>query len=596
MSDNLKEGMTESPEVKEVVETAQTVDAIDVPHDSADADDFGKNGEKKKEKYKGQWNRRELKAEARINLKQNFWVMVFVCLLMAFMFAEYGDSFFMIKAYNEGYKEIQKAYQPKDYEEKMDNPGSDLDKLLEKAGISLNDKGGMNVIAKRGSLGGLVKGLQQKRGIESALADMLKKITEKGDTKDIIIAMLAVLFNIIFMLFIRNVMFVGERRFFLENKNHPKTRFGRIFFLYKERNFYNTALVMFMMNLFISLWMLTIIGGLIKIYSYRLVPYIMAENPDIKWRDAIKLSRMMMNGNKWKCFVFDLSFWYWHLLRLLSVGLVGLFYFNPYVTAAETEVYVAIRQESYARGIHNIELLNDDILYLPEDIAERAQYPAGVVVRHSTEESKKWDRNYTILNLILIFFIFAFVGWCWEVSIHLVQDHTFVNRGTMHGPWLPIYGAGGSLVLIALKKFRDKPILTFLLTFVLCGIVEYVTSWYLEYSKGAKWWDYSGYLLNINGRVCMEGLLIFAIAGSACIYLIGPFFDDLLNKLPAKIRWIIAAVLLACFGFDLYYSHVHPNTGEGITDYGYVEDGTMTGSDGKVRLVSDIRLSDIPRL
>ena len=141
MSDNLKEGMTESPEVKEVVETAQTFDAIDVPHDSADADDFRKNGEKKKEKYKGQWNRRELKAEARINLKQNFWVMVFVCLLMAFMFAEYGDSFYMIKAYNEGYKEIQKAYQPKDYEEKMDDPGSGLDKLLEKAGISLNDKG-----------------------------------------------------------------------------------------------------------------------------------------------------------------------------------------------------------------------------------------------------------------------------------------------------------------------------------------------------------------------------------------------------------------------------------------------------------------------
>ena len=112
---------------------------------------------KKKEKYKGQWNRRELKAEARINLKQNFWVMVFVCLLMAFMFAEYGDSFYMIKAYNEGYKEIQKAYQPKDYEEKMDDPGSGLDKLLEKAGISLNDKGGMNVIAKRGSLGGLRK-------------------------------------------------------------------------------------------------------------------------------------------------------------------------------------------------------------------------------------------------------------------------------------------------------------------------------------------------------------------------------------------------------------------------------------------------------
>ena len=159
------------------------------------------------------------------------------------------------------------------------------------------------------------------------------------------------------------------------------------------------------------------------------------------------------------------------------------------------------------------------------------------------------------------------------MSLHLVQDHVFVNRGTMFGPWLPIYGVGGTMVLVVLKRFREKPILTFLLTFILCGIVEYVTSWFLEYTRGTKWWDYSGYLLNINGRVCLEGLLIFAIAGSACIYIIGPLFDDLYNKLPVRIRWCFAGVLLALFGADLVYSHFNPNTGKGITDYGYKEDG-----------------------
>lgn len=83
---------------------------------------------------------------------------------------------------------------------------------------------------------------------------------------------------------------------------------------------------MFMKNLFFALWSLTIAGMFIKQYSYRLVPFIMAENPDIKWKDAITLSRKMMNGNKWRTFVFDLSFWYWYLLKFITAGLVGVFF------------------------------------------------------------------------------------------------------------------------------------------------------------------------------------------------------------------------------------------------------------------------------
>ena len=103
--------------------------------------------------------------------------------------------------------------------------------------------------------------------------------------------------------------------------------------------------------------------------------------------------------------------------------------------------------------------------------------------------------------------------------------------------------------------------------------------------------------------------MVFAIAGSACIYLIGPFVDDLLNKLPAKVKLILATVLLACFGADLYYSHYHPNTGDGITDYGYTDDDSIVGMDpgefrltdtgtcsGRASLTAGIGYEDIPRL
>ncbi len=522
------------------------------------------------EKYKGQWDRKKLKSEARSNIKRNYWIAVFVCMLMAFMFAEYGDSLGAVGMYNESYKQVQQSRQTGDHEKNILADKTKLEKALEKAGLELKGDSDLKIIAKRGSLNYLVRGIQEKRGIESSFTDMIKKISSGASGGMIAIAMLAVLLNMVFVLVIKSNFLIGERRFFLENKNHPKTRFGRLFFLFNERNYINPAIVMFMKNLFFALWSLTIAGMFIKQYSYRLVPFIMAENPDIKWKDAITLSRKMMNGNKWRTFVFDLSFWYWYLLKFITAGLVGVFFFNPYFTAAETELYAAIRAESYERGIENIELLNDESLYVRTDNEE---YPLHLVSKHADVDEKKWDRSYSFVNLVLIFFTFAFIGWLWEVGLHLVQDHVFVNRGTMFGPWLPIYGVGGTMVLVVLKRFREKPILTFLLTFILCGIVEYVTSWFLEYTKGTKWWDYSGYLLNINGRVCLEGLLIFAIAGSACIYIIGPLFDDLYNKLPVRTRWCFAAVLLALFGADFVYSHFNPNTGEGITDYGYKEDG-----------------------
>ena len=170
-----------------------------------------------------------------------------------------------------------------------------------------------------------------------------------------------------------------------------------------------------------------------------------------------------------------------------------------------------------------------------------------------------------MLSLIMIFFMMSFVGWCWEVSLHLVEDGVFVNRGVLHGPWLPIYGVGSLLVLILLKRFREKPVMQFALTVVVCGIVEYGTAWVLETKYGQKWWDYSGYFMNIDGRICAEGLLVFGLGGLAIVYLIAPLLDNLLKKVNRKALLLAAIMLISLFSFDQVYSVKHPNTGAGIS-------------------------------
>lgn len=187
-------------------------------------------------------------------------------------------------------------------------------------------------------------------------------------------------------------------------------------------------------------------------------------------------------------------------------------------------------------------------------------------------DTKKWikldyHRTYSWCSVILIFFAFSMIGWLWEVSLHLFGDGVFVNRGFFHGPWLPIYGTGGVLVILLLKRFVDKPLVTFFLTVVVCGVVEYFVALFLWEFKQMYWWNYTGYFLNLHGRICAEGLLVFGLGGCVFIYIVAPFFDEIFKKIPRKIAIILCVVLLTAFAADTVYSMIKPNSGAGITDY-----------------------------
>lgn len=193
-----------------------------------------------------------------------------------------------------------------------------------------------------------------------------------------------------------------------------------------------------------------------------------------------------------------------------------------------------------------------------------------------TEEERKQrgsvlpaDRSYTVLNLILIFFILSVAGWLWEVGFGAVKDGVIANRGVLHGPWLPIYGRGAILILVLLKKLRDRPVAEFAAIIVLSGCLEYFISWYLEMTHGGqRWWDYTGYFLNLNGRICAAGLLLFGVAGMAVVYFAAPFLDDLLKKVKPGLLIAVAVLMIMAYTGDQIYSAVTPNTGNGITESG----------------------------
>ena len=164
----------------------------------------------------------------------------------------------------------------------------------------------------------------------------------------------------------------------------------------------------------------------------------------------------------------------------------------------------------------------------------------------------------SLVNLILLFFAYAFLGWCIEVTLKYFQFHRFINRGFLAGPWLPIYGCGAALITIVVGGLSpmDSSVGTaFVISFVLCGIVEYMTSFVLEKRFHARWWDYSQKPMNLHGRVWIGNLILFGLGGVLIVELFNPLLSRLSESMSFRLREILAAVLSSVFAADYVMSH-----------------------------------------
>ena len=157
--------------------------------------------------------------------------------------------------------------------------------------------------------------------------------------------------------------------------------------------------------------------------------------------------------------------------------------------------------------------------------------------------------------LFLLFITYSFIGWCMEVGCKLVELKKFINRGFLIGPYCPIYGWGCILIILLLNKYTDDPLVLFIMAIVICSILEYFTSYYMEKLFKARWWDYSRRKFNINGRICLETMIPFGLLGCLIMYFVNPFFVSIYSKIPSNILIIISSVLFTIFLTDNIISY-----------------------------------------
>lgn len=585
-------------------------------------------------------SRKELKKNARRNLKHHYPIFVVACVIAAFIGTEFTSTFNISENKilpETTIKESEKVDQAvKDALKGETEKSKKATKEIKEEIIEKDKKNQNKVLGRsRGVFAMIVNAFSTGSIYVNFIVGMNSIIGHPNITSIILIGC-SLLISFLIWIFLINMYQVISRRIFLEGRVYKKVPMQRFLFLLRIKSWTRTSWTMFVTSAFYSLWCLTLVGIFVKRYSYILVPYIVAENPNVKTLDAINLSRKMMDGHKWECFKLEMSYIGWVILGGLTFGLTEILYSNPYRVATITEYYANLRRLSKEKKIPGIEKLNDEYLYekAPKDkleaeyedvinglkkSQEKLEKPKGIKrvladflgislsdtkerEKEEREEIKKerleiykniiqgkeypmrlfsipekhqrkkldtlnYTRRYSIWSLLALFFIASIIGWSFEVIMHIIEHGEFVKRGVLQGPWLPIYGYGCLLILTILHKFRKKPLQEFILIIVLCGLVEYFTAVYLEYVfNGTKWWDYSGYFLNIQGRVCAEGLLVFGIGGIILVYILAPLIDNILQKINPKKLAIICCSLLCLFIFDHIYSHYHPNEGKGITD------------------------------
>ena len=351
------------------------------------------------------------------------------------------------------------------------------------------------------------------------------------------------LLSLLLRFFIQNASLIGRDRFLMENRMQEKVKIRRILAPYHRKDLLHLIWVGFCYHGSVLLWSLTIVGGIYKAYQYAMVPYLQAENPQISWKDARQLSSDMTNGYKWNMFLTQLSYIY--ILVLKAVPVVGLLVALPLEYQLNTEFYFVLREKETDKRFF-IEPGFDGLPYV-----ENREAKAPLYLLEDLVDDIVIDTEYSLTDLIAIFFSFCFVGWCWEVLLHLMQNHELVNRGTLYGPWLPIYGCGGAAIIFFLNRYKNNPGKLFFMIVGLCGVLEYAASLILDFIYNASYWDYKEMFLNLNGRICFAGLLLFGIGGMFGIYFAGPKIREMMRSLPRKRQIAICAVLVALFVVDL---------------------------------------------
>lgn len=307
------------------------------------------------------WKRKELKNNARKVIKKNYWTAIVICFLIALFTGEFGTSIMGIFPTDDSMDPYYIISHPDTiFESNQTENENDILKEQEEVveGLktrkeNLNDTQLKIVNVIESYLDSMTK--SQKFIFK--ISDSIKSFILDKDVLGIGLAVMSIL-SIAFSIFIANPLIVALRRYFIKARKKQSTKINVVLDIFRKDSWLRVAITMLLKDIFTFLWFLTIVGGFIKMYEYAMIPYIIGDNPKMKWKEAFKLSKQMMKGNKWKLFVLDLSFIGWEILSLFTFGLLNIFYVNPYKVATNVELYAILKKESIENKYECYEKLN----------------------------------------------------------------------------------------------------------------------------------------------------------------------------------------------------------------------------------------------
>jgi hypothetical protein len=277
------------------------------------------------------WTRKELKEKGKLSFKRNYWKAVLVSLLLVFMVRGAVNFGFG----GRGGSNESDANAVTTQAEQSETVGQDQD-IIELPEIVLNPSDLIDSDDPDSIPVGFTDFLIELRNTIGGIG--ILALVVGG------ILLFIVLFIVIAAIhaFLFNPLEAGTARFFVRNLN-DKAEIRELAYCY-DHGYLNVVKTVFLRDLYIVLWgLLLIIPGIIKSYEYRMVNYILAENPEMNTKEVFAMSRDMMRGNKWRAFVLDLSFLGWHLLSLITIGLAGIFYVFPYRNMTNAALYEFLR-------------------------------------------------------------------------------------------------------------------------------------------------------------------------------------------------------------------------------------------------------------
>lgn len=268
------------------------------------------------------WTRAELKSKAKFSFKRNYWKSVLISLILALIVGGGSSGSSISSAVSNNLIGNSDSSVAGDY--------SDDDSSLYDDNDFYDDTYDENV----------EDDIDDLKGIAGTTAGMMAI----GIFLIVFIIVFVVIMAVVILLdvFIFNPLEVGCKKYYLRNLNEP-AQVGNIGYAF-DNNYKNIIKTMFFRDLFTVLWtLLFIIPGIVKSYEYQMIPYLLADNPQMTKEQAFEESKRMMQGQKWKAFVLDLSFIGWNILSALTLGILGIFYVQPYMDATHAALYEALR-------------------------------------------------------------------------------------------------------------------------------------------------------------------------------------------------------------------------------------------------------------